>query len=305
MKKKLTVFIFSMILLFFCLSYNKTPQITPQILPVDTSGIITYGLYNLDGEIETNWNFHINSGSKFERIFSFGNYIEHERKYRLLIFANYKQLYFSVNNKNYRNFYDFIADPNSHTQCKITLPPLEDGFYDLLFVIVKDPDNINLNEDYRKQTDLSHLSVMRYSLQVGTKESHKVMPQVLNAENNHVLHGVFLNQNVNQLQRLLTLNCSAYEYPELYIHVGNTSDTPSNYAFLLLYDWNQMQINSQDFYYISVPAESRVVLPFKLESTSVNGVHNLTVVCVEEPFTPVSLNSPNADFSLRVGVNIN
>jgi hypothetical protein len=303
---------FSILTLIFCLTFlvscTNTPEINRKVLPMSTGGgVISYGLYGMDGEIETDKHFQINSTSVFEKILSFDNLIEYERDYKLLIFANYEQIDFSVNGEDPNSCYDFSAEPYELTQCALTFPHFDDGFYDLLFIIVKDPNNVNLDEDYRKRTDMSHLTSLRYSLQVGTNDlvNEEPIMNTYDTTEDGTLDGVFLNQNSDELRRLLTLECELFEEPELFIHVGNQSDDMKNYVVFLLYDWQQIPIMSQDMLYFSVPQMSRETLPFNLKALDESGVHNLTAICVEEPFQEATIKSRKADFSIRVGINVN
>lgn len=304
-KKLLTILMSVFICLFVFASCAKSPQINLKLLPNATSNSISYGLYGMDGEIEEEEHFQIDSGSVFEKILSFGNFIKEERDYRLLIFANYKQIEFSVDSKAQNSYYDFVAQPNEHIQCTLTFPKMDDGLYDLVFIIVKDPFNVNLEEEYRKQTDLSHLITMRYSLQIGTKNVYEepVVATYKNVENKS-LSGVFLNDSSDELRRLLTMECPLFEEPELFVHLGNKSDSVKKYIVILLLDWQQLPMGGQDMLYVSVPPTSRAILPIRLNSLDETGVHNLTAICVEDPFQKESKNRCRADFSIRIGINV-
>lgn len=303
--KKFLIYILCVMYCLSVLGCSNSPQINRKLLPMsDSGGGITYGLYGMDGEIETETHFKTNSNSSFQKIFSFGNLIEVEREYKLLIFANYQQISFSVDDKEFISFYDFAIKPYEHSQFTITFPTLDEGYYDLLFVIVKDPNNINLDDSYRKQTDMSHLITIRYSLSVGEEhiyDDYEVTKY--NSFNDTALDGVFLNQDNPELKRLLSVNCSIAEKPKLYIHIGNQSERTKEFVVFLLYDWNQISIDEKKSIYVSVPPESRVVIPFNL-SPEEGGIHNLTAICVEEPLQKTTIYSRRADFSIRVGINV-
>lgn len=305
MKKYLAL----MLCLIYCISLlgcSNSPKINRKILPIDNSvGSISYGIYGMNGEIETDTHFQIESNSTFQKIFSFGNLIELEREYKLLVFANYQQINFSVDNDSPNSYFDFIAKPYQHIQFIITLPKFEDGHYDLLFVIVKDPYNFNLDDDYRKQTDMSHLITMRYSLTVGENQTdnRKFNEYEFSTIKDTALDGIFLNQDNSKLSRLLSINCNVKDKPELYIHIGNQSDLKKKYAIILLYDWSQELILNNNTIFVSVSPGSRLTIPFNL-STNVSGIHNLSAICVEEPFQKTTLYSSRADFSIRVGINV-
>lgn len=303
--KRIPIFILCVMYCLSVLGCSSTPQINRKLLPMsDGGGGITYGLYGMDGEIETEPHFKTNSNSLFQKIFSFGNLIEAEREYKLLIFANYQQISFSVEDKEFNNFYDFALKPYEHSQFTITFPMLDDGYYDLLFVIVKDPNNINLDDSYRKQTDMSHLITIRYSLSVGEENINNDYEVArYNSLINTVFDGVFLNQDNPELKRLLSINCSIAERPKLYIHIGNQSESTKKYVVFLLYDWNQISIDEKKSIYVSVPPQSRVAIPFNL-SPGESGIHNLTAISVEEPFQKTTIYSRRADFSIRVGINV-
>lgn len=274
-------------------------------MPISNSGGITYGLYGMDGEIEEETHFQIETNSVFQKIFSFGNLIDVEREYKLLIFANYQQISFSVDDNTSNSFYNFTVKPYEHIQFTIAFPMLDEGYYDLTFIIVKDPNNFNLDDNYRKQTDMSHLITIRYSLSVGEERTLNVEYETCayNAVKNNSLDGVFLNQDKYELKRLLSVNCDITDEPRLFIHVGNQSESIKKYVVFLLYDWNQISLFEERALFVSVAPESRMTIPFNL-SLDECGIHNLTAICVEEPFQKTTLYSKRADFSIRVGINV-
>lgn len=306
--KALAICSITLIILTFLMSCSKEePVLNRKVLPGgSSSGIISYGLYGMDGEIEENRHFQIDSGTAFKKILAFDNLIEYSREYKLLVFANYEQLFFSVDNQESGYCYNFTAKPYEQTQCTITLPQLSDGFYDLLFLIIKDPNNTSLDEDYRKQTDMSHLSSMRYSLQVGSSNDIYNELPLTNCDSvyDQTLDGIFLNDEQDELRRLLTINCKPNMEPELYIHVGNQSDEQKDYVILFLYDWMQTPINKEMALRFNLPGESRSIIEFTPESLGEIGVHNMTAICIENPYQIATVHSRRADFSIRVGVNI-
>jgi len=303
--KKVVFLLFLLILIVSFSGCTKKVEVNRKISPMATSGMITYGLYNMDGEIENGHHFEIKSDETFEKIFSFGNLIEVERDYRLLIFSNYIQVDFSVDGRMPTSYFDFTAKPNEHIDFTFSIPGLQDGFYDLLFVIVKDPNNLSLDEEYRKQTDLSHLTIMRYSLQKGEDKPNTEVPviNVLDTSEDTMLNGIFLNQHSDKLQRLLTLECDSNEDNNLYVHIGNQTEEEHEYIVILLCDWNQISIDLQNMIYCSVPARSRSVLPVRVSITE-EGIHNITAICVQDPFLLVTDKTPRPDFSIRVGINV-
>ena len=307
MKKLVSICLLVLTTLIVLTSCADETQLNRKVLPGSTSGgVISYGLYGLDGEIEKNRHFQIDRDEVFERILAFDNLIEFRREYKLLIFVNYEQICFSVNDQDIAYCYDFVAEPYELTQCKITLPQLKEGFYDLLFIIVKDPNNTSLDDEYRKKTDMSHLTSMRYSLQVGSLQdaNNERTIACYDTIDDKTLDGVFLNDDRNELRRLLSLNCKPNGDPELFIHVGNQSDSFKDYVVLLLYDWMQIPVDSQSTLYFSLPKESRTTIGFTPGVLGDVGVHNMAAICIESPFQIATTASRKADFSIRVGVNV-
>ena len=295
------------IICFLCMASCKPSfGINTKLPPMATNGTISYGLYGLDGEIETEKNFHLASHEQFERIFAFGNFIDAGRDYKLLIFVDYQATVFSVNDQEYMQYYDFFAEPQEHIHFKFTLPPVEDGFHDLLFVIVKDPNNLSLDDEYRKQTDLSHLTSIRYSISVGETGGVNEYPTYCQytSIDNTLLDGIFVNDKDERLQRLLTMECTLEDNPSLFIHVGNNDNQSKRYAVILLYDWNKIPINGKDTRYLLAAPNSQTTIPISLDCLGGIGVHNFTAICIKEPFQMVSIDTPRADFSIRIGLNV-
>lgn len=308
MKKKrfIAMLVLVIICSLFMESCKPSHQINPKLPPMAANGTITYGLYGLDGEIEVDKHFRLASHEQFEKIFAFGNFIDSDRDYKLLIFVDYQATMFSVNDQEFKQNYDFSAEAQEHIHFKFMLPPLEDGFHDLLLVVVKDPNNLSLDDEYRKQTDLSHLTSVRYSITVGENDGVKVSPDFLQYPSieNTVLEGIFLNDKGEKLQRLLTMECAFEDNPSMFIHIGNNNEQSRRYAVILLYDWNQISINEDNILYLLAEPNSQTTIPLLLDSVGERGVHNLTAICIEEPFQHVAIGTPRADFSIRIGVNV-
>ncbi|MFU2018543.1 hypothetical protein ACM6Q7_26515 [Peribacillus butanolivorans] len=111
-----------------------------EVTNADEYGSVGYGLKNLKGK-------HIDEGSTLNSkdnemsvVASVDHYIDEDRKYALLVFEDYKQVKFKVENKEQEvNKYFFEMKPNSSINFKVSVPIRSDSI-ELTFVIVQKPE---------------------------------------------------------------------------------------------------------------------------------------------------------------------
>lgn len=291
---------------------SSTPTINRKVLPISSeNGGYSMGLYDMDGEIESERHLFLEDGQPFQKILSFGNYVDEENTYRLLVFLNYEQVAFSIDSEEPSRFYEFTAGPQEARQFSFQLSPLPNGDYQLLFLFVKDPANQSLDEEYRKDTELSHLLSLRYSFTVGDSGNTDIPSQISLPETainqTSLLDGILVNQSpdtAHGLDRLLTVRGKPMQPLDFYAHIGNSSDKEVPYALFWLYDWEQVPSSDGAFVsYFLLQPNTLASLKETIQTPGEDGVHNLTAVCIQNPYLPAD-NRHRVDFSLRIGVGI-
>ncbi|MGH1146266.1 hypothetical protein [Bacillus pseudomycoides] len=276
-------------------------------LPNATSGGISLGLYNSNGEIETKYNFDIEENQSFKKFLSLGNLIENDRVYKLMLFIDYKQAEFKVDNREASKEFNFKMKAGQTLEIPFEIAPQKKGLHDMLFVIAKYPDNKSLDEDFRKKTDLSNLLFFRFSTVVGGDESlpenikFNEYGEVKAADN---LDGVFMSKT-GDFKRWLTEDVSKNETLSFHTKVGNNSNQQSTYALITLMDWEQVNIvGDKSTVFFELPTNTIVDLKTEIPIKKEPGVYDLTPILVHNPFQKSVVTNGQVETAIRVGVNV-
>lgn len=285
---------------------NKTTNETSR-LPYAENGGINIGLYNENGKIEKDYNFNIKENEKISKYISIGNMINTERIYKLLLFVDYKQEKFSVDDRNEKIDFTFKLNPNQSIKIPISISPLDKGLHDILFVIVKYPDKKLLDENYRKQTDMNNLLFLRFSVVVD-KELNREMSfnKYGNIKNDNVLDGVFITK-VNNYKRWLTETVSMKNDLQYYIHIGNNrNEGTKRYALIALYDWKQIDIlgSNNKIAFLELGNKKTITLNSKIKIGGEVGIYDLAVILIHNPFEKCTIKNKEVETGIRVGINV-
>lgn len=276
-------------------------------LPNTTSGGISLGLYNLNGEIEKNYNFNIDENQSIKKFLSIGNLIESERVYKLLLFIDYKQEEFKIDNREASKEFTFKMKAGETLEIPFEIPPQKKGLHDILFVIAKYPDNKSIDEDFRKNTDLSNLLFFRFSTVVGGDESipeNIIFNEYGEKEHADNLDGVFISKE-GDYKRWLTQEIFSNELLSFYTKVGNNSNHQRNYALITLLDWEQVDVvEGKKTVFFDLPTNTIVNLNSKIPINKSSGVYDLTPILVHNPFQKLDVTNRQVETAVRVGVNV-
>ncbi|GGJ16096.1 hypothetical protein [Paenibacillus hunanensis] len=276
-------------------------------LPMATQGSgTTVGIYNVNGKIEETRQYHIKNGAAFKKFISLGNLISADRIYKMIVLVDYKQTKFGVDGNHASIDYTFQMKAGQTLEIPIELKGLKPGMHDVLVVMVKNPDNKSLDEDYRKKTDLNHLITERFNVIVGdsTKPSADVNYTNTGMKEEQNLGGVFLSKE-NDFKRWLSEDVKSGELMDFFVHVGNSNEKDNQtYALVLLSDWKQIDIlDNKDVLYYKLGKNDSYVLPVKYQVPAQAGIKDLTALLIQSPNQKLDMYNRDTEFSIRVGIN--
>ena len=277
-------------------------------LPNTTSGGISLGLYNNNGEIETETNFNLEENQRIEKFISLGNLIDENRTYKLLLFVDFQQEKFSVDNKEPKYDFTFHMDAGESIEIPFKIDPLKKGLHDILFVIAKYPDNKSINEEFRENTDLNNLLFLRFSTVVDGDE--KVYSDIQfnkygELENNEILDGIFTSKE-NTFQRWLKQEIPANEDLKYITKIGNNRGEKKSYALINLFDWEQQTIiDNQKVTFFELDNNQLITLQSIISTKNKDkGVYDLAHILIHNPFEKLTLNNREVETGVRVGIEI-
>lgn len=285
---------------------NKIQSTTNRdILPNAIHGGVNIGLYNTNGKIETEYNFNIKKNESINKFISIGNMIDSDRIYKLLLFIDYKQSSFKVDNHKPKIDYTFKIKSNESVQIPITIDSLKEGLHSILFAIVKYPDIKKLDDEFRKNTDSNNILFLRFSATVNNDNSPKIDYNKFGQfKKSAIVDGVFISKEDNY-RRWLSEEINKDGKLDYYIKVGNTSNIKSRtYALIMLYDWKQINIEPQnDVLYYKINTGNQVSIKSTMDTKN-KGVHDLAAILVHYPFQKCTLKNREVETAIRIGINV-
>ncbi|PES64921.1 hypothetical protein CN505_17035 [Bacillus cereus] len=276
-------------------------------LPFAKTGGINLGIYNLNGEIEKDFNFNIEENQSLKKFISLGNLIKTERVYKMFLLVDYKQSKFKVDDRELAKDFTFQVGAGEAVEIPIEIPPLPKGVHDITFVIAKFPDKKILDEEFRKQTDASNLLFVRFSTVVGGDET--VNNQVKfnsygEKKTEDILDGVFIAKE-NNYKRWLTQEVTYDKNLNFYTKVGNNSNSRKQYALIQFFDWEQMKfIDNKDVLFYDLEPNTVYTVKSQIPINKDKGVYDLTPILIHNPFQKVTVYNQQIDTAIRVGVNV-
>lgn len=266
---------------------------------------ISLGLYNPDGNIETEFHFQVEEGESIKKFISLGNMIKKDRLYKIILLVDYQQTPFIVDGGKPSLEFDVQMKAGQTIEIPVEVPPLSEGLHDILFVIAKYPDDKSLDEEFRKKTDLNHLLFQRFSVSVGAKDTPtKIQFDNIGELEDKNLGGVFLSKN-NDYRRWLTENVGLNDKLRYIVHIGNSvRKKDQTYALVILSDWKQINITQdKNVLFYKLQEDNAYSLKTELTAPDQEGVYDLTALLISNPFQKLDMYNRDTEASIRVGVN--
>ncbi|CDI50121.1 hypothetical protein BN906_02131 [Clostridium tetani 12124569] len=217
----------------------------------------------------------------------------------------FKQSSFEVDNKNVDKF-TFNVKANKTLEIPVTIKNLEEGFHDVMFVVVKDPLNKSLDPQYRSTTMVSNMLYLRFSITI----ENDVVPQysIISLEQKEIKDNflnVVINKNKNNADNWLIETTNSGSMFNYYTHITNKDfNNKQKYAIITLLDSKQVEVNGSVVQYIEIDKRKEISMPCALKLPDVEGVHNLTTVVIPNPFEKNEINNKQIFSSVRVGLNL-
>lgn len=260
---------------------------------------IAYGLKNVNGENIDNGSVLNSENNEVTVYVSLDHNINEDREYGLLVFEDYKQKKFKVeNNEQELNKYFFEMRPRSSLDIKVSAP-IKSNSSELTFLLVKKPEYKLKENDLNRAAVLEEVLSMRYSINktVSTSKEELKEGKSKAIKRDGLNDYLFVTNSTEKLQFIFTET----EGEKLTLSAGNDTNTEIRYAILALKDWEQdIIIDNNEVLYTTVPPESRRIFDFKLPN--VERESNFQFIALPFPYEVSSDNymSQQAFSSFRI-----
>lgn len=262
---------------------------------------VSTALLNESGAVEDDTIYYINSDEQFEKFVNVGNFVEFKREYKLLTFIDYEKEAFYVDDKLVSDF-DFILDKQDDIQIPVKLPKLDKGLHDIIFAIIKEP-NDNLDDKYRCATEDTHTIYIRFNIIVENEEYNKPDFSGATYNNDGPIPEIFLHENEYELRQFPSAVINDGKF-NLNMTIGNISeDKVKEYVVILLKDWETIPIgiNSSNKLFLKINPLEKTTIPISVDIDEY-GLHNVNAILIENPYQKVKYGNNGVVNSIRVGV---
>ncbi|MBE5105987.1 hypothetical protein IGI01_11940 [Bacillus thuringiensis] len=274
MKKSQILFFITFICILFIsifVIFNKKESSSPTSNDKPTeerlskgSGRVGYGMLGKDNKI-------IDSGSvlkditngKIDSKVTLNSYINNDRKYKILVMNNFRQVQFEANGNEDKS-HEFLAKANTTVDTAIS-NKIDTDTKEVAYLMIKDPDLLIEKLDLDKAGTVQQVLPLRYSLENETIPHYQyesVAPLKTSSED--PIDNVFISETEDELIALM----SAESGQEVYLTVGNPTDEVMDYALVSFLDWEQVPlINEEVVLYVTVNPNEKKVFQLKLPET--------------------------------------
>lgn len=260
---------------------------------------IGYSILNHRGEVETGIVYQLDDNC-LEKFINIANYINSDMQYNLLVFVNYKQVTFKVEDKENDVFSAFIQK-NSALQIPVKIDSLAPGFNDILFLIVPDANHIsNIDAGGFHGEILS----LRCNAILGTDDMLSRPNSLKLTTINETRHSMsILDKNNNEFFDFNSCNLSINTEKQLFMCIRNETSHDEDFVLILLDNWKQISLGEKDFELVTVEPDSSGIFPVSVLFDK-EGNHKLAAIAINNPYKNYDFLSMDIESSQWTDVNI-
>lgn len=240
---------------------------------------VSYGMYEPEGQLLDTLDIGVIKNNEINKVLSFSHYIDAERKYTLLLLANFKQIEFSADDHKLANSYTFEMTKDQ----VITLPikaSLPKNVREIAFVIVPEAKYHLKDNDIDIATALQENFIMRYITKNASSYTIESEQMQLPTYKTDELTGEEIFMASGKISNKV-LYTSKSQMP-VYLQVDNTSEKKMNYALVAFSEHEQQKLDGKHVMYVSVENEKTNV--YKMKLPRVKEEKNFQVMAFPVPF---------------------
>ena len=295
--------LFSLILLSACTTKSTDTELNRKILPMTEGGGISFGIYELDGEIAKSHEFTLDE-NYFHKIMSVSNYYDEEIIFSMIVLVDFVQVEFQTNDKNNYRSYDIPVKAGEAEQIEFKISNIQEGTHNLVILLFENLEDHEIESEFRKKTDFSNFVSYSGTIMYGLKNENYLkydFNKETSVAENTGIDTIMLNLEETKLVRCLSATAEEANTC-LYIHVGNASKQGKMYVCVMFDGVEQISINNKKILTLSLPECSMVNMKIDIEKLD-DSVHELSAIRFE--INSESGEVVRIDNSTRVGVNVN
>lgn len=260
---------------------------------------ISYSILNNQGTVETGTVYQLEE-NYLEKFINIANYINKDMEYNLLVFVNYKQVTFKVEDKEYDVFNAFIQK-NKSLQIPVKIDGLSPGFNDILFLIVPEANQVPTTYSDEFYGEILSLRCNAFWGAEDILDRHDSLKlETINETNNNVS---ILEKNGIEYFDFISCDLPLKTKKQFFLCIKNKNDYYEDFILILLDNWNQIPLGEKDFELVTVESNKSGIYPVSIPFDT-KGNHKLVAIAVKNPYKKYDFLSTNIESSQWVNVNV-
>lgn len=230
--------------------------------------------------LESNTIFTVQAGDQFTPSLEIINGFNSEQKYRVIFLLNYKPINFLINGKEHV-YLDTTIGANTTEKVNISFPRITDGQHDLTTIIIREPDKILTETNFRPGNE--NVIAHRSNIIVSTNNINLPEFTKVDSQSSTLSYGgnIFLSQgsskDSNNMSPISIIDKENQK--DIWLSFQNESEA-SNYAIITL---NIMETTKTDVEFVTTNSRGVIKLPMELPEISTSA--NFVIIAIEGPFT--------------------
>jgi len=257
------------------------------------------------------YNYSLSPGQSFKGYYEVENIRPRKESYIILTFLDYELIPISLGGKKALS-HRISLEANETKWWPIDTGLLPKGFHTYTMLLIWEPDNHSLDQEFRFATEFAFLSSNQANITVGGVDppskidlTTKNSSTSKDSKNNY--DGVRINKKDKDIDFWLKEEAKAGEKVDYYIHVANGTDSTMNYSLIALLDFKPINIiEDKEVIFVSVPPKTTRHIKTSFNAPKKKGTYELMVVRGVKPLTKIN-NEPDAmiEPSIRVPIIVN
>ena len=238
---------------------------------------VSYGMYEPEGKLLDTIDIGLIKNNQMNKVLSFSHYIDADRKYTLLLLANFKQIEFSADRHRPAKSYTFemTKDQVITLPIKATLPK---DVGEIAFIIVPEAKYHLKDSEIDIATGLQENYIMRYMTKKAP--SNKIESEFHPTYKTDELTGEEIFMASGKISNKV-LYTSKSQMP-VYLQVDNNNKEKMNYALVAFSEYDQQTFSGKHVMHVSVENEKTNV--YKIKLPKVKKEKNFQVIAFPAPF---------------------
>jgi hypothetical protein len=227
---------------------EKDDQIFVETPPgISLENSVSYNIFDEQGNpIGNGTNIKSNNGI-IDNILSFGNFIDYDREYLLIVLQNFKQSKFKVDNKEYTT-YPFSLEKQTAINIKPIIEINKDTV-ELDYLIIRLPKYKNGEKDVLDAASLQEIFTMRFKIKNSGNPPSITLDSQLEVYDQEPPENIFISKEPMKFKMVFEAKPSS----PFYLSLGNAEGKDElEYAYIAFNNWQQISLGDKVVHFSKV-----------------------------------------------------